>query len=86
MKRKKNDQTNWDHRWFKLFKGKLFWYINQRSMEAQNKIDLIKADEIIAEPNSTNIFDITLDSGTCYQFKTESKEERDLWIKSLLRE
>lgn len=34
MKRKKNDQNNWDHRWFKLFKGKLFWYINQRSMEA----------------------------------------------------
>lgn len=38
----------WDHRYFRLRKGNLYWYVNERSREAQNKVSLVKIDDIVS--------------------------------------
>lgn len=38
---------NWDYRYVRIRKGFMYWYINQKSREAQNKMDLSKIDDVI---------------------------------------
>jgi len=52
----KNLVKNWDHRYVRIRKGHLFWYINSRSREAQNKLDLNKVDDVIAHQTKDTQF------------------------------
>lgn len=78
--------AQYDSRYFRLKKGKLYWYINESSREAQNKIDLHQVDEVQSDPNRDTRFVLVVDDGRNYEFKTDNKDMRDMWVRSLIRE
>lgn len=64
----------------------MYWYINSNSREAQNKINLQSVDEVIPNPKKSTNFKIQLEDSKIYKFKTQTKEECELWIKTILKE
>lgn len=49
---------DWDQRYFRLRKGHLYWYLNDRSREAQNKLDLKLVDDVLPHPTKPGVFKI----------------------------
>ncbi|CAD8107610.1 unnamed protein product [Paramecium sonneborni] len=86
LNKKKPKQKGWDYRYVRIRKGQMYWYINANSREAQNKINLQNIDEVIANTKKPANFKIQLEDQKIYKFKTQSKEECELWIKSILKE
>ncbi|CAD8108104.1 unnamed protein product [Paramecium sonneborni] len=86
LNKKKPKQKGWDYRYVRIRKGQMYWYINANSREAQNKINLQNIDEVIANSKKPANFKIQLEDSKIYKFKTQSKEECELWIKSILKE
>ncbi|CAD8111062.1 unnamed protein product [Paramecium primaurelia] len=84
--KKKPKSKAWDYRYIRIRKGFMYWYINSNSREAQNKINLQNVDEIISNPKKPTNFKIQLEDSKIYKFKTQTKEECDQWIKTILKE
>jgi hypothetical protein len=70
----------------RLRKGYIYWYLNERSREAQNKLDLSKVDDIVSHPSKHTHFALQLEGGKKYKFKAENAAQRDIWVKSLIKE
>ena len=62
---------NWDHRYIRLKKGFMYWYLNERSREAQNKLDLSKIDDVVPH-QSKCYFILLLEGGKKYKFKSDT--------------
>lgn len=73
-------------RFVRLRKGYLYWYLNERSREAQNKLDLTKVDDVISHATKVQNFALQLEGGKKYKFRTESQLQRDIWVKSIIKE
>ncbi|CAD8175519.1 unnamed protein product [Paramecium pentaurelia] len=86
LNKKKPKQKGWDYRYVRIRKGYMYWYINANSREAQNKINLQSVDEVIPNIKKPANFKIQLEDSKIYKFKTQSKEECELWIKTILKE
>ncbi|CAK57824.1 unnamed protein product (macronuclear) [Paramecium tetraurelia] len=84
--KKKPKSKAWDYRFVRIRKGFMYWYINSNSREAQNKINLQSVDEVIPNPKKSTNFKIQLEDSKIYKFKTQTKEECELWIKTILKE
>ncbi|CAD8118152.1 unnamed protein product [Paramecium sonneborni] len=84
--KKKPKSKAWDYRFVRIRKGFMYWYINSNSREAQNKINLLNVDEVIPNPKKSTNFKIQLEDSKIYKFKTQTKEECELWIKTILKE
>ncbi|CAD8207552.1 unnamed protein product [Paramecium octaurelia] len=84
--KKKPKSKAWDYRYVRIRKGFIYWYINSNSREAQNKISLQNVDEVIPNPKKPANFKIQLEDSKIYKFKAQTKEECELWIKTILRE
>ena len=39
-----------DKRYFRIKNGVLYWYLNERSRESQNKINFSDVDEVLTDP------------------------------------
>ncbi|KAL4438805.1 hypothetical protein ABPG74_013478 [Tetrahymena malaccensis] len=86
--KRKPDKYVYDKRYFKLRDNGLYWFLTETSQDVQNKIDISQIDEVNADGESQNLFEIVLQGskgkkGKIYKFKAENKQERDLWISSI---
>ncbi|KAL4471109.1 hypothetical protein ABPG72_006490 [Tetrahymena utriculariae] len=86
--KRKPDKYVYDKRYFKLRDNGLYWFLTETSQDVQNKIDITQIDEVNADGESQNLFEIVLQGtkgkkGKIYKFKAENKQERDLWIQSI---
>jgi hypothetical protein len=70
--------VGWQKRWFSIKNGKLYWYKNERSREAQNSF---KISEIIkCESKKLLKFKIHMEDGSkVHKLRAENTEERDKW-------
>lgn len=90
LQKKKPNQKSYDKRYFRIRNGFLYWYLTDRARESQNKIEIGEIEDVT--PIKDTEFMISLGpegegkESKKYQFKTETKEERDLWVTTFRRE
>lgn len=78
-----SNNLDWELRYFRIRKGYLYWYANERARESNGKFDLSKVEDLLAHPVKTLFFAIIMEGGKKHKFRAESKEIRDIWVKSL---
>lgn len=73
----------WEKRFFRLRNGVLFWYKNENSTEAQNKITLCEASDCFTYKDS-NKFKLLI-NGVYYKFQAMSQKECEQWVLAINR-
>lgn len=71
----------WEKRYFRLRNGVLFWYKNEQSTEAQNKIILSEAQDCFFFKDNIK-FKISV-NGQNYKFMSDNPTESDLWVTAI---
>lgn len=74
----------WEKRYFRLRNGILYWYKNEKSTEAQNKIVLSLAQECFAYKDK-NKFKISI-NGQKYKFLADTPKEAECWVTAITKE
>lgn len=71
----------WEKRFFRLRNGVLYWYKNETSIEAQNKIILSEASDCFTYKEN-NKFKILI-NGAYYKFSAMSPKEGEQWVQAI---
>lgn len=74
----------WEKRYFRLRNGILYWYKNEKSTEAQNKIVLAQAQECFAYKDKSK-FKISI-NGQKYKFMADTPKEAECWVTAINKE
>jgi len=88
MKKKSNNRyylfnRRWQTRYFNLKKGNLYWYIDNKSSEAQNFFHLKEIQKIHSHKEKK--FEIIVNDKS-YKFECDNDEKRDEWVKEITKE
>ena len=73
----------WEKRFFRLRNGVLYWYKNESSIEAQNKIILSEATDCFLYKENSK-FKILI-NGTYYKFSAMSPKECEQWVQAITK-
>ena len=71
----------WEKRFFRLRNGVLYWYKNESSIEAQNKMILSEATDCFLYKENSK-FKILI-NGTYYKFSAMSPKECEQWVQAI---
>jgi hypothetical protein len=74
----------WEKRYFRIGNGVLYWYKNEKSTEAQNKMILSQAQDCFTYKDK-NKFKICI-NGQYYKFMAETPKEAECWVKAINKE
>ncbi|CAD8194073.1 unnamed protein product [Paramecium octaurelia] len=78
--------TKWDHRYVRIRKGYIYWYVDEKSWKSQNKLNVQDILEVEGKQNKQNKFILKMRGGKIYEFKVDTVEERNMWMNGITNE
>ncbi|CAK91004.1 unnamed protein product (macronuclear) [Paramecium tetraurelia] len=78
--------TKWDHRYVRIRKGYIYWYVDEKSWKCQNKLNVQDILEVEGKQNKQNKFILKMRGGKIYEFKVDTVEERNMWMNGITNE
>ncbi|CAD8202780.1 unnamed protein product [Paramecium pentaurelia] len=76
----------WDHRYVRIRKGYIYWYVDEKSWKCQNKLNVQDILEVEGKQNKQNKFILKMKGGKIYEFKVDTQEERNMWMNGIMNE
>lgn len=62
----------WDHRYVRIRKGYIYWYVDEKSWKCQNKLNVQDILEVEGKQNKQNKFILKMKGGKIYEFKVDT--------------
>lgn len=53
-----SNSMEWEQRYFRIRKGFIYWYSNERARESNGKLDISKIEDIVSHPIKTITFSL----------------------------
>lgn len=86
----KKFKIKWEKRYVRIKNGVLYWYVNERSRECQNKIMIADIEDVFPHKNleKKTKFKISISKPKkkIYKFMAENQKDRLMWIRALKEE